>query len=159
MPKIETITDKYNLNITISLDYLVAEYDYNLILVDRYHRLLGVGKRNEAGGKSITLPAWCMKDGDYILKVQAIEDNKVISEESYDLSFREKTLHIEFLRMQQVLGMHDSMNFNYVLRRKLLAKQKMKLQQQVSEWERKKYEAKYIEHMDAIYCDGRDYYA
>ena len=159
MPKIETMADKYNLDITISLDFLPEEYDYNLILVDRCQRLLGVGKRSESGGKSLTIPSWCIKDGFYTLKVQTLDGNAVISEECYDLSFRENTLHMEFLRMQQALGMPDGMSFNYSLRKKLLEKQRGAPERKVSAWERLKSEEKYMEQMDAIYCDGQEFYA
>ena len=173
MPKIETMADKYNLDITISLDFLPEEYDYNLILVDRCQRLLGVGKKTDTGGKSLTIPSWCIKDGFYTLKVQTLDGKAVISEECYDLSFRENTLHMEFLRMQQALGMPGGMSFNYSLRRKLMEKQRMSLhheasvyerrrgspERKVSAWERQKYEEKYMEQMDAIYCDGQEFYA
>lgn len=173
MPKLRSLADKYNLDITISLDYVPEEYDYNLILVDKYSRLLGVGKSNGTGCKSITIPNWCLKDEIYTLKVQTLEGNEVVSEECYDLSFRENTLHMEFLRMQQALGMPSGMSFNYSLRRKLLEKQRMNLQREVSAyerrrgsperkvsvWERQKYEEKYLEQMDAIYCDGKEFYA
>jgi hypothetical protein len=138
---------------------LPEEYDYNLILVDRCQRLLGVGKRSERGGKSLTIPSWCIKDGFYTLKVQTLDGNSVVSEECYDLSFRENTLHMEFLRMQQALGMPGGMSFNYSLRKKLLEKQRDALERKVSVWERLKSEEKYMEQMDAVYCDGQEFYA
>ena len=159
MPKIETMADKYNLDITISLDFLPEEYGYNLILVDRCQRLLGVGKKTDTGGKSLTIPSWCIKDGFYTLKVQTLDGNAVISEECYDLSFRENTLHMEFLRMQQAVGMPGGMSFNYSLRKKLLEKQRGAPERKVSVWERLKSEEKYMEQMDAIYCDGQEFYA
>jgi hypothetical protein len=159
MPKVATMADKYNLDITISLDYVPEEYDYNLILVDKFSRLLGVGKNNGSGGKSITIPNWCLKDDVYTLKVQTLDGSEVISEESYDLSFRENTLHMEFLRMQQALGMPGGMNFNYSLRKKLWEKQTKALDREVSVFQRNRYEEKYLEQMDAIYCDGQEFYA
>ena len=131
------------------------------------------GKRSESGGKSLTIPSWCIKDGFYTLKVQTLDGNAVISEECYDLSFRENTLHMEFLRMQQALGMQGGMSFNYSLRRQLLEKQRINLlsevsayerrsgslERKVSAWERQKYEEKYMEQMDDIYCDGQEFFA
>ena len=57
MPKIATMADKYNLDITISLDFLPEEYDYNLILVDRCQRLLGVGGELKLAGKVLRFQA------------------------------------------------------------------------------------------------------
>ena len=144
MPKVATMADKYNLDITISLDYVPEEYDYNLILVDKFSRLLGVGKSTGAGGKSITIPNWCLKDEVYTLKVQTLDGSEVISEESYDLSFRENTLHMEYMRMQ------NHMNFNFAVRKKLWEKQTKNLGREVSGFQRSRYEEKYLEQMDAI---------
>ena len=159
MPKVATMADKYNLDITISLDYVPEEYDYNLILVDKFSRLLGVGKSNGPGGKSITIPNWCLKDEVYTLKVQTLDGSEVISEESYDLSFRENTLHMEYMRMQQALGFSGGMNFNYSLRKKLWEKQTKNLGREVSVFQRSRYEEKYLEQMDAVYCDVQEFFA
>lgn len=152
MPKVATMADKYNLDIIISLDYVPEEYDYNLILVDKFSRLLGVGKSNGSGGKSITIPNWCLKDEVYTLKVQTLDGSEVISEESYDLSFRENTMHMEFIQMQ------NKMRFDCVVRKKLWEKTANCRNREVSAVQRSRYEERYLEQMDAVYCDGQEFY-
>ena len=91
--------------------------------------------------------------------MQTLDGSEVISEESYDLSFWENTLHMEYMRMQQALGFSGGMNFNYSLRKKLWEKQMKNLGREVSVFQRSRYEEKYLEQMDAIYCDGQEFYA
>ena len=153
MPKVTSMTDKYNLDITITLDYVPDEYDYNLLLLDKHARLLGVGKSNGNGGKSITIPNWCMKDEGYTLKVQTTEGTDVISEESYHLLFRENTLQMEFMQMQ------NKMHFDCVVRKKLWEKNANAHSKEVSVFQRNRYEERYLEQMDAVYCDTQEFYA
>lgn len=152
MPKVTSMTDKYNLDITITLDYIPDEYDYNLILLDKHARLLGVGKCNGNGGKSITIPNWCMKDEGYTLKVQTTEGTDVISEESYHLLFRENTLHMEFMQLQ------NKMHFDCVVRKKLWEKNANARGREVSVFQRNRYEERYLQQMDAIYCGSQEFY-
>lgn len=153
MHKLDCMADKYNLDITITLDYIPDEYDYNLILLDKHSRLLGVGKSNGNGGKSITIPNWCMQDEGYMLKVQTSEGNAVISEESYSLSFHENTLHMEYMKMRQ------NMNFNCVLRRKAWEKSAQELSQNISIFKRSQYEERYLEQMNAVTDAPQEFYA
>ncbi len=153
MHKIKSMSDKYNLDITITLDAMLDEYDYNLILLDKYSKLLSVGKNNGSGGKSITIPNWCMKEDGYTLKVQATEGAKLISEESYHLLFRENTLHMEFMQLQ------NKMNFNCVVRKKLWEKESEVQGRAISVFQRNKYEERYLEQMDAVYCEAQEFYA
>ena len=158
MHKIRSMTDKYNLDLTITLDYVPDEYDYHLILLDKHARLLGVGKSNGSGGKSITIPNWCMQDEGYTLKVQTSDGQDVISEESYSLSFYENTLHMEYMRMRQ------NVNFECVVRRKLWEKNidetnQSRNMRSPSKYQRCQYEERYMEQMDTIYCDGKEFYA
>lgn len=153
MHKIQSMTDKYNLDITITLDAVPDEYDYNLILLDKHSKLLGVGKSNGRGGQSITIPNWCMKEEGYTLKVQTTAGAEVVSEESYHLLFRENTLHMEFVQMQ------NKMNFDCVVRKKLWEKATDDPGREISVFQRNKYEERYMEQMDAIYCDSQEFYA
>lgn len=152
LPKLNSVADKYNLDITISLDYVPEEYDYNLILVDRHSRLLGIGKTDAKGGKSITIPNWCFKEEDYTLKVQTLEGNEVVSEESYNLSFRENTLQMQYLTLQ------GGMKFDCVVRRKLWQRGKQQ-NREIPVAQRERYEEEYRKQMDAIYCDGQEFLA
>ena len=153
MPKVTSMTDKYSLDITITLDYIPDEYDYHLILLDKHARLLGVGKTNADGGKSITIPNWCLQDEGYTLKVQTTEGTDVISEESYHLLFRENRLHMEFMQMQK------KTQFDCVVKKKLWEKNVNNRSRELSAVQKNRYEERYLEQMDAIYCDGQEFYA
>lgn len=153
MHKLMSMTDKYNLDITITLDSVSEEYDYRLVLLDAQQRLLGVGKPNAEGGKSITIPSWGMKEDGYTLKVQATDGMDVVSEESYHLSFRENTWQMELQRLQ------GPMRFDCVVRKKLWEKQGKKDNTYTTLYKRNRYEEKYLEQMDAIYCDSKEFFA
>ena len=110
---LQSASDKYNLDLTIKLDYEPEGFDYQMILYDARNRLLGVAKDNDSGGKSITIPKWCMQDGAYKLKVQTRDGPEVISEEDYNLVFEENTLQGTYMQMCQKL------KFNFALQKKL----------------------------------------
>ena len=141
MHTLSSTTDKYNLDITIRLDFVPEEYDYNLILLDKHARLLGVGKPNPTGGKSITLPHWCLKDENYTLKVQTLTGTDIVSEESYQLSFRENSLHMEYLRMCETL------HFNYVIRKKIWEKQTKHLEKEISAFQKQHCQEQYYKQL------------
>jgi len=153
MSKVTSVTDKYNLDITITLDYIPDEYDYNLILLDKHSRLLGVGKNNGYGGKSITLPKWSMQEDGYTLKVQTSDESGVVSEESYSLSFHENTLHMEYVKLR-----HNA-NFECVVQRKMWEKHRKGTEHETTLFKKSKYEERYMEQMDAVYDEGQEFYA
>ena len=83
-------SDKYNLDITITLDHIPEGCDYELILYDADGNQVGIGTDNGEGGKSITIPDWNMDNKSYTVKVQAKDGSPVNDEEYYHLSFRTK---------------------------------------------------------------------
>ena len=153
----QNLADQYNLDLTISLDHLPDGYEYNLILTDKYKRLLSMGRRTDTGGKSITIPSWCLKDANYTLTVQRLEAGAVIAEEQYVLSFRENELHMEYLQGLQAAG------FQLAVRKKLWEKQNWfsdrDLERKVSAWERHRTEEKYLEQMETISFGQTEYFA
>lgn len=69
-------SDKYNLDITITLDNIPEGCDYELVLYDADGNQVGIGTDNGEGGISITIPNWNMDNKSYAVKVQATEQEK-----------------------------------------------------------------------------------
>lgn len=82
------VTDKYNVDITVTLDHIPAGCDYDLVLYDEEGNQVGIGKDNGNGGKSITIPNWSADNKSYTIKVQARDGSAVNSDENYHLSFQ-----------------------------------------------------------------------
>lgn len=82
------VTDKYNVDITITLDHIPEGCDYDLILYDKEGNQVGIGKDNGNGGKSITIPNWGADHKSYTVKVQAKNGSAVNPDENYHLSFQ-----------------------------------------------------------------------
>lgn len=138
----QSASDKYNIDITITLDYEPEGFDYQMLLYDKRNRLLGVAKKNETGGKSITIPNWCMQDDSYKLKVQTKDGADVVSEEDYNLVFRENRLQGIYQQMCQ------KMHFNYFLQKKLCEKNAAVSEREVLPASYNRYEENYIEQME-----------
>lgn len=145
--------DKYNLDITVTLDYVPEGYDYNLILYDKHERLLGIGKSNGNGGKSITIPNWCMKDRDYTLKVQAKDGEKIVSEEDYHLSFKEDNFYGAYWQMK------EKMSFSHVLRQKLQRESVQIQEKEILAKHCTKYEECYEEQVELPHNEVVEFYA
>lgn len=82
------VTDKYNVDITITLDHIPAGCEYELILYDKEGNQVGIGKDNGNGGKSITIPNWSADNKSYTVKVQAKDGSAVNPDKNYHLSFQ-----------------------------------------------------------------------
>ena len=85
---LNSMSDKYNLNIIITLDNIPAGCDYELILYDEKGNQSGIGTDNGQNGKSIIIPNWNINDRIYVVKVQAGNGSPVNDKEYYHLSFR-----------------------------------------------------------------------
>lgn len=81
-------SDKYNLDVTITLDHVPEECEYELILYDEKGRQVGIGKDNGNGGLSITVPNWNSDNKGYAVKVQTKNGSVVNPEEYYHISFQ-----------------------------------------------------------------------
>ena len=149
----QSASDKYNIDITISIDYVPDGFDYDMILYDKRNRFLGVAKNNGSGGKSITIPNWCMNEDAYKLKVQTKDGTEVVAEEDYNLVFRENKLQGIYLQMC------EKMHFNFVLQQKLQAKSYAPGVKAYSMQSFHKCEENYMEHMDAVYMESKEFYA
>ena len=53
-----TVSDKHNLDITVTLDHIPEGCDYELVLYDGDGNQVGIGQDNGSGGKSVTVPNW-----------------------------------------------------------------------------------------------------
>ena len=109
---LQSASDKYNLELTITLDYEPEGLDYQMIWYDTKNRLLQIAKDNNSGGKSITIPKWCIEDGNYKLKVQTRDG----PEEDYNLVFQENTLKETYMQMCQggfALVLQKKLNQSY----------------------------------------------
>lgn len=82
------VTDKYNVDITVTLDHIPAGCEYELILYDKEGNQVGIGKDNGNGGKSITIPNWSADNKSYTVKVQAKDGSAVNPDKNYHLSFQ-----------------------------------------------------------------------
>lgn len=82
------VTDKYNVDITVTLDHIPEGCDYELILYDEEGNQVGIGKDNGNGGKSITIPNWSADNKSYTIKVQAKDGSAVNPDENYHLFFQ-----------------------------------------------------------------------
>ena len=99
-----SVVDKYNLDITITLDHIPEGCDYELVLYDENGNQVGIGTDNGHGGKSITIPNWSMNNNGYTVKVYAKDGSPVSEDEYYHLSFQTKQAdkdHGAYKQMQE----------------------------------------------------------
>lgn len=76
--------DRYNQDITITLDNIPKGCDYEIILYDKDGNQVGIGKDNGAGGKSVTIPNW---DTSAEFTVKIMSFGEVSPSENYHISF------------------------------------------------------------------------
>lgn len=148
----QSASDKYNIEITITLDYEPEGFDYQMLLYDKSNRLLGIARNNGNGGKSITIPNWCMQDDAYKLKVQTRDGPEVVSEEDYNLLFRENTLRGIYHQMCQ------KMHFNFILQKKLQENCFSMPERELSARSFHRCEETYMEQMGVI-SQAKEFYA
>ena len=60
-----TVSDKHNLDITVTLDHIPEGCDYDLVLYDGDGNQVGIGRDNGNGGKSVIVPNWNLENREY----------------------------------------------------------------------------------------------
>ena len=80
--------DTYNRDITITLEHIPEDCDYEMVLYDEEGNQVGIGKENGNGGLSITIPNWNSDNRGYTVKVQAKNGSTVNPDAEYHLSFQ-----------------------------------------------------------------------
>ena len=143
-----TVSDKRNLDITVTLDHIPEGCDYDLVLYDGDGNQVGIGRDNGNGGKSVTVPNWNLENREYTVKVLAKDGSPVNAEEYYHLSFQTKQAANDNVLRQQAKEMQE---YAYALRKKLhdggdATEEKLALQQI-----REKYGAYYTQQMDELH--------
>ena len=143
-----TVSDKRNLDITVTLDHIPEGCDYDLVLYDGDGNQVGIGRDNGNGGKSVTVPNWNLENREYTVKVLAKDGSPVNAEEYYHLSFQTQKAAGDNVLRQQAKEMQE---YAGALRRKLhdgqdATEEKLALQQI-----REKYGAYYTQQMDELH--------
>jgi len=143
-----TVSDKRNLDITVTLAHIPEGCDYDLVLYDSDGNQVGIGRDNGNGGKSVTVPNWNLENREYTVKVLAKDGSPVNAEEYYHLSFQTKQAANDNVLRQQAKEMQE---YAYALRKKLhdggdATEEKLALQQI-----REKYGAYYTQQMDELH--------
>ena len=143
-----TVSDKRNLDITVTLDHIPEGCDYDIVLYDGDGNQVGIGRDNGNGGKSVTVPNWNLENREYTVKVLAKDGSPVNAEEYYHLSFQTKQAANDNVLRQQAKEMQE---YAYALRKKLhdggdATEEKLALQQI-----REKYGAYYTQQMDELH--------
>ncbi len=143
-----TVSDKYNLDITVTLDHIPAGCNYDLILYDGDGNQVGIGQDNGNGGKSVIVPNWNLENREYTVKVLAKDGSPVNAEEYYHLSFQTKQVATDNVLRQQAEEMQE---YAGALRRKLHDGQDATEEKQALQQIREKYEAYYTQQMDELH--------
>ena len=143
-----TVSDKHNLDITVTLDHIPEGCDYDLVLYDGDGNQVGIGRDNGNGGKSVTVPNWNLENREYTVKVLAKDGSPVNAEEYYHLSFQTQKAAGDNVLRQQAKEMQE---YAGALRQKLhdgqdATEEKLALQQI-----REKYGAYYTQQMDELH--------
>lgn len=143
-----TVPDKYNLDITVTLDHIPEGCDYDLVLYDGDGNQVGIGQDNGSGGKSVTVPNWNLENREYTVKVLAKGGSPVNAEEYYHLSFQTKQAANDNVLRQQAKEMQE---YAGALRRKLHDGQDVTEEKQALQQIREKYEAYYTQQMNELH--------
>ena len=143
-----TVSDKHNLDITVTLDHIPEGCDYELVLYDGDGNQVGIGQDNGSGGKSVTIPNWNLENRKYTVKVLAKDGSPVNAEEYYHLSFQTKQAAEDNVLRQQAKEMQE---YAGALRRKLHDGQDAAEEKQALQQIREKYGAYYTQQMDELH--------
>ena len=143
-----TISDKYNLYITVTLDHIPEGCDYDLVLYDGDGNQVGIGQDNGNGGKSVTVPNWSLESREYTVKVLAKDGSPVNTEEYYHLSFQTQQAEADNVLRQQA---KEQQEYAGALRQKLHDGQDATEEKQALRQIREKYEAYYKQQMDELH--------
>ena len=143
-----TVSDKHNLDITVTLDHIPEGCDYDLVLYDGDGNQVGIGQDNGSGGKSVTVPNWNLENREYTVKVLAKDGSPVNAEEYYHLSFQTQNAAGDNVLRQQAKEMQE---YAGALRRKLHDGQDAAEEKQALQQIREKYGAYYAQQMDELH--------
>lgn len=144
------MVDKYNVDITVTLDHIPAGCDYDLILYDENGNQVGIGKDNGNGGKSVSVPNWNMNNKEYTVKVQAKDGSPVNEEEYYHLSFQTQPASKDNGAYKQ---MQETKAYMLSFRKKLYEGKDATEEMQALEEIRGRYDAYYAECMKNLHND------
>ncbi len=143
-----TVSDKHNLDITVTLDHIPEGCDYDLVLYDGDGNQVGIGRDNGNGGKSVTVPDWNLENREYTVKVLAKDGSPVNAEEYYHLSFQtQRAAEDSVLRWQA----EEMQEYAGALRRKLHDGQDAAEEKQALQQIREKYGAYYTQQVDELH--------
>ena len=143
-----TVSDKHNLDITVTLDHIPEGCDYDLVLYDGDGNQVGIGRDIGNGGKSVTVPNWNLENREYTVKVLAKDGSPVNAEEYYHLSFQTQKAAGDNVLRQQAKEMQE---YAGALRRKLHDGQDAAEEKQALQQIREKYGAYYTQQMDELH--------
>ena len=143
-----TVSDKHNLDITVTLDHIPEGCDYDLVLYDGDGNQVGIGRDNGNGGKSVTVPNWNLENREYTVKVLAKDGSPVNAEEYYHLSFQTQKAAGDNVLGRQAKEMQE---YAGALRRKLHDGQDAAEEKQALQQIREKYGAYYAQQMDELH--------
>lgn len=143
-----TVSDKHNLDITVTLDHIPEGCDYDLVLYDGDGNQVGIGRDNGNGGKSVIVPNWNLENREYTVKVLAKDGSPVNAEEYYHLSFQTQKAAGDNVLRQQAKEMQE---YAGALRRKLHDGQDAAEEKQALQQIREKYGAYYTQQMDELH--------
>ena len=143
-----TVSDKRNLDITVTLDHIPEGCDYDIVLYDGDGNQVGIGRDNGNGGKSVTVPNWNLENREYTVKVLAKDGSPVNAEEYYHLSFQTKQAANDNVLRQQAKEMQE---YAYALRKKLHDGGDATEEKQALQQIREKYGAYYTQQMDELH--------
>ena len=142
------VSDKHNLDITVTLDHIPEGCDYELVLYDGDGNQVGIGQDNGSGGKSVTVPNWNLENREYTVKVFTKNGSPVNAEEYYHLSFQTKQAAGDNVLRQQAKEMQE---YAGALRRKLHDGQDAAEEKKALRQIREKYGAYYTQQMDELH--------
>ena len=140
--------DKYNLDITITLDHIPEGCDYELVLYDENGNQVGIGTDNDQGGKSITIPNWSMNNNNYTVKVFAKDGSPVSEDEYYHLSFQTKQADKDHGAYKQ---MQESQEYLPSLREKAYKGEDITAEKEALKKIQEEYDAYYAEQMEKLH--------
>lgn len=140
--------DKYNLDITITLDHIPEGCDYELVLYDENGNQVGIGTDNGQGGKSITIPNWSMNNNGYTVKVFAKDGSPVSEEEYYHLSFQTKQADKDHGTYRQ---MQESQEYLPSLREKAYKGEDTTAEKEALKKIQEEYDAYYAEQLEKLH--------
>lgn len=148
------MVDKYNRDVTVTLDHVPVGCEYDLFLYDEKGNQVGIGKDNGNGGVSVTVPNWSVNNRFYTVKVQA-KDGSPISEEYYHLSFWTK----EAAKDQGAYQQRQEMSSYYRdFRQKLYEGGDATQEKEALQAIREKYDSFYAEQLEKLHQEQAEEY-